>query len=112
MEAKIITSPKGCCFRTYISHCNHPEGIYYCTDNNAFPKLCPLQSIILKDNKETLKDIQKENNLLVLEKEQPTATKVIECPVCKGRGLMHTEEGSSLVDCDNCNSTGKIEIGS
>jgi len=100
--------------------CKHHKKIK-CSENGILQAYCGKcgKGITPKDellegieNIPIIEDIQKENNLLVLEKEQPTATKVIECPVCKGRGLMHTEEGSSLVDCDNCNSTGKIEIGS
>ena len=119
MEGKIITSPAECGYRNIPQHyCTHAKGPTYCTANSAyFPTKCPLQSIILKDNKQTennpvIEDIQKEDNLLVLEKELPTQTRTIECPICKGKGLVHTEEGSGLTDCDNCDSKGYIEVGS
>lgn len=117
MEGKIITHPLFCGCRTF-SHdamwCTATEKSHYilCNNSQEFPHNCPLQSIVLKDNEETLKDIQKEDNLLTLENIIPSTTRVIECPVCRGRGVIHTEENSALIDCPNCNSTGKIELGS
>jgi hypothetical protein len=94
-----------------IIHCTHPNNKgNECAIEAEFPITCPLQNSSNLSNT-TTKDILKDNTILELEPEIPTATRIIECPICRGRGLVHTEEGSSLIDCENCNSTGKIEIG-